>query len=112
MLPLGEVIYTTTLTVSRHHKGKRIRALFPNYCGGNNEFKIRPTGILTVKRKCYTKYVRIPLTSNVYNLVCGYMFYLQNSKYFITTSKFAHTSFRSNVLRHVDAELIARTMVN
>ena len=70
MLPLGEVVYTTSLTVSHDRNGKRIRALFPNYCGGltGTEFKYRPTGVLTVKCKYYTTYVRIPLVCNVFSL--------------------------------------------
>ena len=59
MPSLGEVVYTTTLTVSREHNGTRRHVVFRKYC--DKRLNYHRLGLLIVKRKYYTEYVRIPL---------------------------------------------------
>ena len=85
MPSLGEVVFTTTLTVTPDLNGTTRHALFQNGCGRNPVQ--RETGVLIVKRKYYTNYISAFLSVNVRHLDGDDMFYLQNNTHIITTAK-------------------------
>ena len=58
---LGEVVYTTTLTVTPELFGTTRKAIFRHYSDDRRDaFMEHETGVLLPKRKYFTKYMRIP----------------------------------------------------
>ena len=57
---LGDVVYTTTLTVTKELFGTTRKAIFRHYTDDRGDaFMEHETGVLLPKRKYFTKYMRI-----------------------------------------------------